>query len=66
MQIVVNGREMTVAAGATLRQVLDDLGLGEAPVVAEVDGEIVPRENWPRFVLQPQSRVELVRFVGGG
>ena len=66
MQIVVNGREMTVAAGATLRQVLDDLGLGQAPVVAEVDGEIVPREQWGRLVPQPQSRVELVRFVGGG
>lgn len=66
MQIIVNGRQMDVAAGVTLDRVIADLGFGDAPVVAEVDGEIVPRESWGDFVLQPQSRMELVRFVGGG
>lgn len=66
MQIIVNGREMEVAPETTLEQIVQALGLGETLMVAEVDGHIVPRQHWSRCVLQPQSRVELVRFVGGG
>lgn len=42
------------------------LGIDVAMVVAEVNGEIVRRQDFPSRNLNPGDKVELVRFVGGG
>lgn len=66
MRVTINGQERELAPGTTLAQAVAALGLSGVPLVAEVDGAIVPREEWAACVLQPGARVELVRFVGGG
>ncbi len=49
-----------------LSELLDDLGISQATIVAEVDGRIIERRNFDRTLLQPGQTIELVRFVGGG
>jgi len=66
MDVVVNGKIATVPEGASLADLIVQLGLTGEPMVAEVDGVIVPREDWAAWLLQDGARVELVRFVGGG
>ncbi len=66
MQVTINGQQREVLDGMTLVQMVDSLGLIGMPMVAEVNGEIVPREAWGTFVLPSGARIELVRFVGGG
>ena len=61
----VNGQPLTVQA-RTLAELLCRLDMKNAAVVAEVNGSIVPRENFASFLLQEKDEVELVRFVGGG
>ncbi len=50
----------------TLSELLDDLGISQATIVAEIDGRIIERRDFDRTPLQPSQAIELVRFVGGG
>ncbi len=50
----------------TLSELLDDLEISQATVVAEIDGRIIDRKDFGRTPLQPGQAIELVRFVGGG
>lgn len=64
--VTVNGQERDVQAGATVAALLAELGLEGGRVAVELDGEIVPRSDYPSTVLSEGSRLEIVRFVGGG
>lgn len=50
----------------TLADLLAELKIDQATVVAEIDGRIVERKDFTSAALQPGQSIELVRFVGGG
>jgi thiamine biosynthesis protein ThiS len=50
----------------TLAELLAELKIDQATVVAEIDGQIVARINFATAPIQPGQSIELVRFVGGG
>ena len=64
--VMVNGKEHPYTPGTTLELLLTSLLNGPATVVAEVNGEIVPREAFGKTFLNAGDRVEIVHFVGGG
>ena len=64
-RFIVNGELMTVQA-RTLSVLLERLQLEASAIVAEVNGCIVPKEDFSRTILSDGDRIELVRFVGGG
>lgn len=66
MIVVANGEPVDLPAGARLVDLLGVLGLGAKWVVAEVNGEAVPRPDMGELVLGDGDRVELVRAVAGG
>ncbi len=67
MTIWVNGEAREVPEGTTLAALLDLLQIGGGPGVAvEVNAEVVRRARHTEHRLQPQDRVEIVTFVGGG
>lgn len=65
----VNGVEKQFGEGelpGTLADLLDYLDVNAATVVAEVDGEIIRREEFGRTKLSTGQEIELVRLMGGG
>lgn len=50
----------------TLAALVDSLALDASATVAEVDGNIVPREAFATCPLADGQTIELVQFVGGG
>lgn len=64
-QVVVNGRREETDA-ATLEELAERFGLADKRVVAEIDGDIVPRVSWKETELEAGASVEFVHFVGGG
>jgi thiamine biosynthesis protein ThiS len=64
--ISVNGENRSASAGATLMDLLDELGVSAARVAIERNLEIVPREKWADTRVAPGDRLEIVQFVGGG
>jgi thiamine biosynthesis protein ThiS len=67
-KLKINGqvREFEERLPATLAELLKTLHIDEATVVAEVDGEIIPRAEFCTAALREEASIELVRFVGGG
>lgn len=61
-----NGKPLDVPDGATLEQLLHQLGLGAKWVLVERNGEPVNRRDLTTTVLEPGDRLELVRAVAGG
>ena len=64
----VNGKERQFEGSLpeTLNELLIELKVDAATVVAEVDGEIIEREKFGSYSLKQGQNIELVRFVPGG
>ena len=66
MTVYLNGKTRDIAAGWSLRELMADLGLDRGQVAVELNREIVPRGRWTEVILEPDARIEVVHFVGGG
>jgi sulfur carrier protein len=66
MDVQVNGESRTIAAGCSVRQLLDVYEMSPVRVAVEVNGELVPRISFDEFELRPGDCVEIVTLVGGG
>ena len=64
--IVVNGENRAAKTGATVTDLLRDLGLDSGRVAIERNLEILSRPDWQKTILQAGDRYEIVQFVGGG
>lgn len=64
--MIINGEEMEFKEGLTVAKLLDNLGLNHKNVVVEVDMNIIYREEFETKELNSTSKVEIIRFVGGG
>ena len=62
----VNGEPQSVTEGATVLDLLAQLGLEPERVAIELDRRIVKRAEWERRVLGEGAELEIVQFVGGG
>ena len=66
LSIVVNGEERTATPGATVTDLLRELGLQSGRVAIERNREILPRPKWAATRVEAGDRYEIVQFVGGG
>jgi sulfur carrier protein len=64
--ITVNGTSGEVAPGTSLLALLQTKTIDPLHVVAEVNGTVVPREQFTEHLLKTGDTVEVIRFVGGG
>jgi thiamine biosynthesis protein ThiS len=64
--IVVNGKPVSVPAGATIHDFLAGKRMTDAMAIVERNGEIVPRGDYGETTLQAGDRLEVVHAVGGG
>ncbi|MHC4646901.1 MAG: sulfur carrier protein ThiS [Planctomycetota bacterium] len=65
----INGAEKGFEEGqlpASLAEILQQLGVEAATVVAEIDGGIIEREKFAETQVRAGQNIELVRFVPGG
>lgn len=64
----INGIEKQFPDGLpkTLMELLKRLDINQATVVAEINGQIVEKQNFSQTLLRNGQSIELVRFVGGG
>jgi len=69
LTVTLNGKPKnfdTLVDGATLDTLITDLALKGDRVAAELNGEIIPRADWPATPVPTNSKLEIVHFVGGG
>lgn len=66
MTITLNGAKCVVEDGTTLEQLMLSVTDSTRGTAAAVDGEVVPRMEWPMITLREGQAVELVTAVQGG
>ncbi len=66
ISIVVNGENRVAKPGATVIDLLRELGLDSGRLAIERNLEILPRPQWTETQVAPGDRYEIVQFVGGG
>ena len=65
----INGVEKEFNADVlpgTVAELLEQMNIKQATIVAEIDGEIINRGDFNNTQIKPGQAIELVRFVGGG
>ena len=66
LAIHVNGDPRRVTVGATIAEMLTELGLDPRKVAVERNLAIVPRSTFGEVRVEPGDAFEIVHFVGGG
>jgi sulfur carrier protein len=68
LSVTINGDRRELPAGATVASVVASLsGAPEGRGIAvAVEGEVVPRAQWPKVELREGAKVEVVVAVQGG
>jgi sulfur carrier protein len=69
LTLVLNGKPRTLeelGPGATIRELVDALGVKADRVALEHNHEIAPRGSWSEIAVADGDHIELVHFVGGG
>ena len=66
LRITVNGESRTVAAGASIADLLESLGVASPRIAVERNRDIVPKAEYAATALAEGYVFEVVELVGGG
>jgi len=66
IEVFINGEAREVPEGLNLLGLLELLGLDPARLAVELNRNIVKRDAWAATPIEPEARLEIVQFVGGG
>jgi sulfur carrier protein len=64
--ITLNGAKCVIDDGTTLEQLMFSIAGTRRGSAAAIDGEVVPRMEWPLVTLREGQAVELLSAVQGG
>jgi len=64
--IFANGKPLQVESPISVQKTVLQLKLQPNTILAELNGEVLPRESWEETQLDHGDRLELVRVVAGG
>ena len=66
IDVHVNGEPLQLRTGATVRDLLDRLELGDRQGAVAVNRDVVPRARYADQRLEAEDRIEILEAVGGG
>jgi sulfur carrier protein len=66
MIVTVNGEPRELPEGTTVAALLEALAARPRGIAVAVDGEVLPRGEWPARSLPDGARVEVVAAIQGG
>ena len=66
IQVRLNGKDLSVSNGHTIRSLLQSIEINPLGVVVELNREILTRDAYSDFEIKEGDKIEVVHFVGGG
>ena len=66
MNIILNGKSQELTSALNLSDIVSSFCKNPKHVIAELNGKIIPPDQWPKTNPQDGDALELVSFVGGG
>jgi thiamine biosynthesis protein ThiS len=66
IKIFLNGDLIEIEKNLNISQLLVNLSLDPRKIAIEKDLEIINPQNFGEIILQNNSKIEIVHFIGGG
>jgi len=66
IKIKINGIEKEIPENTTIKDLLSSLNVLDKTMAVAVNMKIVKKDDWDKFVLRENDKVEALNFVGGG
>jgi len=66
IRIKINGIEKEIPQNTTIKDLLFSLNVLDKTMAVAVNMKIVKKDDWDKFVLKENDKVEALNFVGGG
>ena len=66
MTLIVNGETKEFKDDLTLQNIITDLQIENKVMAADVNMNIVKKDDWNSFTPKNDDKIELLQFVGGG
>ena len=66
IKIKINGIEKQIPPSTTIKDLLEDLNVLEKTMAVAVNMKIVKKDEWDKYFIQENDKIEALNFVGGG
>jgi sulfur carrier protein len=66
MNIIINGKSQQLTSAKNRSEIVSSFCKQSKHVITELNGTIIPSDQWSHTNLQDGDTLELVTFVGGG
>lgn len=64
--IELNGKKVEWEEGLTVEALIERMNFTFPGIIVRVDGEYIPKKNWPHFVIKKNSKVRAHHLIAGG
>ena len=62
----VNGKDVSIVEPISLEKFILSVDYNVNRIAVELNGRIVPKDNYANIILKNEDSLEIVTFVGGG
>jgi sulfur carrier protein len=66
INIIINGHERKIKQNTTIKELLEELKVLDKTMAVAVNMKIVKKDEWDKFKLKENDKIEALNFVGGG
>jgi len=66
MKITINGIEKDIPKNTTIKKLLESLQVLDKTMAVAVNMKIVKKDEWDKYIIQENDKIEALNFVGGG
>ena len=65
-KIQLNGKKISINTNFSVRDLIKKYKLKEKKIAIELNGVILPKQNYIKKKLKDNDKIEIVQFIGGG
>ena len=65
-KIQLNGKELKINENLSIKDLLKKYKLKEKQIAIELNGTILPKQNYKKKKIKNSDKIEIVHFIGGG
>jgi len=66
IKIIINGHEKEIDKNTTIKDLLSSLGVLDKTMAVAVNMNIIKKNEWDKYILKENDKIEALNFVGGG
>ncbi len=65
-KIQLNGKTLKINKNLSIKDLLKKYKLNERKIAIELNGIILPKQNYKKKIIKNKDKIEIVQFIGGG